>query len=69
MAHTHPAVAATHSPADKELTRDLIAACHPLGIGVLDHVIVGESECFNFADTGLLRGLSLAMLAPRPVKP
>lgn len=68
-AHNHPAGAVTPSPADKELTRDLIATCHPLGISVLDHVIVGESECFSFADTGLLRELSLATLTPLPVKP
>jgi DNA repair protein RadC len=36
------------------LARDLLAACRPLGIVVLDHVIVSDSGCFSFADSGLL---------------
>ncbi|MBI3959987.1 MAG: DNA repair protein RadC [Chloroflexi bacterium] len=67
-AHNHPSGAAEPSTADKELTRDLIAACHPLGIAVLDHLIVAEGEYFSFADTGLLRELSLATLTPLPIK-
>jgi len=68
-AHNHPSGAVTPSEADKTLTRDLIAACHPLGIAVLDHQIVGEDGCFSFADTGLLREISLSTLTPLPVKP
>jgi len=68
-AHNHPSGATTPSEADKALTRDLIAACHPLGIAVLDHQIVGEDGCFSFADTGLLREISLTTLTPLPVKP
>lgn len=67
-AHNHPSGRAEPSGADKELTRDMIAACHPLGIAVLDHVIVAEGECFSFADTGLLRELSLTTLTPLPIK-
>jgi DNA repair protein RadC len=68
-AHNHPSGVAAPSEADKALTRDLVAACHPLGIAVLDHQIVGEDGCFSFADTGLLRELSLATLTPLPIKP
>lgn len=68
-AHNHPSGRAEPSAADKELTRDIIAACHPLGIAVLDHLIVAEGECFSFADTGVLRELGLATLTPLPVKP
>lgn len=68
-AHNHPSGALTPSDADKILTRDLIATCHPLGIAVLDHLIVGEDGCFSFADTGLLRDISLSTLTPLPVKP
>jgi DNA repair protein RadC len=67
-AHNHPSGAAQPSQADRELTRDLIAACHPLGIHVLDHLIVAEGDCFSFADTGLLRQLSLETLTPLPLK-
>jgi len=67
-AHNHPSGAAEPSDADKLLTRDLIAACHPLGIKVLEHVIVTENEHYSFADTGLLDELGLETLAPIPAK-
>jgi len=67
-AHNHPSGRAEPSATDKELTRDIIAACHPLGIAVLEHLIVADGECFSFADTGLLRELCLATLTPLPVK-
>ena len=46
------------------LTQDLIAASRPLGLKVLDHVIVGERATFSFADSGLLGELELLCLAP-----
>ncbi|HLF24939.1 MAG TPA: DNA repair protein RadC [Anaerolineae bacterium] len=67
-AHNHPSGAAQPSEADQLLTRDLIAACHPLGLKILDHVIVAEDEHYSFADTGLLDELGLETLAPLPVK-
>ena len=67
-AHNHPSGVAQPSDADKLLTRDLIAACHPLGVKVLDHIIVTENGYFSFADTGLLDELSLETLAPIPAK-
>ena len=67
-AHNHPSGSAQPSERDQELTRDLIAACHPLGMQVLDHLIVAEGEHFSFADTGLLRRVSLETLTPLPVK-
>lgn len=65
-AHNHPSGAAEPSESDKILTRDLIAACHPIGIKVLEHVIVTEAGHFSFADTGLLDELSFDTLAPIP---
>jgi len=41
------------------LTQDLIAANRPLGVKVLDHVVVGEECTYSFADSGLLDELSL----------
>lgn len=68
VAHNHPSGAAQPSDTDKFLTRDLIAACHPLGIEVLEHVIVTDDEHYSFADTGLLNKLALETLAPLPTK-
>jgi len=67
-AHNHPSGIAEPSEVDKLLTRDIIAACNPLGIKVLDHVIVADRDCFSFADSGLLDELSLETLAPQPNK-
>jgi DNA repair protein RadC len=67
-AHNHPSGAAEPSEADKTLTRDLIAACHPLGLQVLEHVIVTDTNHFSFADTGLLDELALETLAPSRAK-
>lgn len=67
-AHNHPSSAAEPSEADQLLTRDLIAACHPLGVKVLEHVIVTDDGCYSFADTGLLDELGMETLAPLPAK-
>jgi DNA repair protein RadC len=64
--HYHPSGAAEPSESDKLLTRDMIAACHPIRIKVLDHVIVAGDNHFSFADAGLLDELSLETLAPAP---
>lgn len=63
-AHNHPSGAAEPSESDRMLTQDLIAASRPLGLKVLDHVIVGEESTFSFADSGLLDELELLCLAP-----
>lgn len=67
-AHNHPSGVAEPSEGDKILTRDLVAACHPLGVKVLEHVIVAESRHYSFTDTGLLDELSLETLAPFPIR-
>lgn len=67
-AHNHPSGMAEPSESDRMLTQDLIAASRPLGLKVLDHVIVGEDATFSFADSGLLDELELLCLAPDETK-
>lgn len=62
-AHNHPSGSAEPSETDKLLTRDIIAVCEPLGIKVLDHLIISDSQCFSFADAGLLDELRLDTIA------
>lgn len=62
-AHNHPSGAAEPSESDRMLTQDLIATSRPLGLKVLDHVIVGEETTFSFSDSGLLDELELLCLA------
>lgn len=64
-AHNHPSGAAEPSESDRMMTQDLIAACRPMGLKVLDHVIVGEEATFSFADSGVLDELELFCLAPK----
>lgn len=62
-AHNHPSGAVEASESDRLLTQDLIAAAHPLGLMVLDHVILGEETSFSFAESGLLDELELHCMA------
>jgi DNA repair protein RadC len=62
--HNHPSGVAEPSESDRMLTQDLIAASRPLGLKVLDHVIVGEETTFSFSGSGLLDELELLCLAP-----
>jgi len=52
--HNHPSANITPSPEDKKFTAELSAAGKLMGIKVLDHVIIGDSRHFSFADEGLL---------------
>lgn len=65
-AHNHPSGAAEPSESDCLLTRDLVGACRPLGLKLLDHIIVGGDGTYSFADTGLLVEMELECLAPEP---
>lgn len=64
VAHNHPSGIAEPSESDRLVTQDIIAASRPLGLKVLDHVIVGGETTFSFADSGLLDELELLCLAP-----
>lgn len=63
-AHNHPSGIAEASESDRLLTQDIIAATRPLGLKLLDHVIVAEGTSFSFADSGLLDELELLCLTP-----
>lgn len=58
-AHNHPSGrAAEPSEGIGCWTRDSLAASGPLGLRVLDHVIVAEEATYSFADSGLLDELA-----------
>ena len=67
-AHNHPSGAAAASESDRLLTKDLIAASRPLGLRLLDHVVVGEDATYSFANSGLLDELELECLVPGETK-
>ena len=54
LAHNHPQGTARPSPDDRRVTRLLADALSPLGIRLLDHVVVAGDSTFSFAREGLL---------------
>lgn len=54
LAHNHPSGVAEPSQADRHITERLIKALELVGVRVLDHMIVGDSEVSSFAELGLL---------------
>jgi DNA repair protein RadC len=56
--HNHPSGDPAPSREDRECTGRLSHAAKILGIKLLDHIIVGESDYYSFADAGILSELS-----------
>jgi DNA repair protein RadC len=54
MVHNHPGGDPRPSAADIELTRRIGRAAEELGVRMLDHLIVAESEYFSFQSQGML---------------
>lgn len=52
--HNHPSASITPSPEDKNITGELLAAGKLMGIRMLDHIIIGDSSYFSFADEGII---------------
>jgi DNA repair protein RadC len=54
LGHNHPSGNMNPSESDKVLTRKLLEAGKFLGIGVIDHLIIGNNEYYSFADKGMI---------------
>lgn len=57
LVHNHPSGNPEPSAGDDETTSDLLRACKLVGLVLLDHVIVGESDHYSYADSGRLKEL------------
>ena len=55
VAHNHPSGVAEPSAADKSLTKTLFLALDMVGVKLLDHFVVGDSEVISFAEIGALK--------------
>jgi hypothetical protein len=53
--HNHPSGDPTPSRADIQMTQQIIAIAHPLGISVHDHIIVGKDGHASFKGLGLIQ--------------
>ncbi|MEW5920552.1 MAG: JAB domain-containing protein [Bacillota bacterium] len=52
LAHNHPGGSKNPSPEDKALTQRIVDIFHPLGIKVLDHIIVGGASYSSMKERG-----------------
>jgi len=52
--HNHPSGTAKPSSADKMITEKLSSILDVIDVRVLDHIVVTKSDCFSFAEAGLL---------------
>lgn len=58
LVHNHPNGDPQPTPADRALTTALVRAAEPLGIRLLDHLIVGRASVYSFRRAGLLEPLA-----------
>ena len=54
LAHNHPSGCLTPSSSDRAVTKKLQTALSAIDVEILDHIIIGGSEYFSFADHNLL---------------
>ena len=54
LTHNHPSGLAEPSNADKVLTETLKSALALVDVRVIDHIVVGGSSCYSFAENGLV---------------
>lgn len=54
LVHNHPSGDCRPSYADEQLTQQLKSTLDILNIGIIDHLVVGGSEIFSFAEHGKL---------------
>ena len=56
LCHNHPGGSANPSHADTVLTNQLKSMLEPLGVTVLDHIIIGENQYFSYFENNMLKG-------------
>ena len=54
VAHNHPSGVLEPSQADELITRRLKEALALVDVQVLDHIIIGDGQCYSFSEHGLL---------------
>ena len=54
LAHSHPSGDPSPSPDDFALTTRLTDAGRLLGIGILDHIVIGDGRYVSFREIGRL---------------
>ena len=65
LGHNHPSGAAEASESDRMFTADVITTLTPIGVQLLDHIIVAADSAFSFAASGLMAELELFCQIPK----
>ena len=56
LCHNHPSGSVRPSYDDIFLTNQLKRMLEPLGVQVMDHIIIGENQYFSFFENNMLKG-------------
>lgn len=54
LAHNHPSGECEPSAADRAITARIGEALNLVDMRLLDHLVIGDSDCLSFAETGLI---------------
>lgn len=54
FAHNHPSGVSEPSQADRQITDRLKAALLLVDVRTLDHIVIGRTDCYSFAEHGLI---------------
>ena len=54
LAHNHPSGIALPSRADQQMTQQVVDALAPLGIRLLDHIVMADGDFVSMADSGII---------------
>lgn len=65
LGHNHPSGTVGPSESDHIFTADVLAALRPIGVSLVDHIIVAGDTAFSFEEAGLMAELNLECLAPK----
>lgn len=54
LSHNHPSGVSEPSQADKHITQSLTEALRLIDVKVLDHIVIGGSDTFSFAENNMI---------------
>lgn len=63
LGHNHPSGTAKESESDRIFTADVFTALRPIGVTLLDHIIIASDVSFSFAKAGIIAELNIDCLA------